>query len=396
MSSNNDVLGGLLGLGLLAAGGYAAYKIGQSNAQREAERRRLAQQNYLFDSYRSQQYAAQAEKRRKLEEAQAVFNEGVDFLQSGDAASAIHRLSRALRQFNAVVPESNTDGNAFRSTAHLLIGKASVSAKDFDAAIDSFNRSIELDDDSAEPFALRGLARAMKGDLGAASSDVDIAVRLDPGNEKLTELRDSLVQLRESASSTASTAPDSFNNTVFSTLHRRAVNQVIETVQEHLAEVAAMLETSGDYEGNVSIGVGLAVSLYVVQDVEAELIKVIANDDGELQLPATVIAYWQEKFARRQTAIFDDAFTGVSRMPRINGDSLRQVIAEMNQHESAIIGLPEFGEVVEDFDYEEQLTAKHVFTVGRMLRLPTESLGDVETALSPLRSNCFRSMLLPG
>jgi len=223
MSSNNDFVGGLLGLGLLASGGYAAYKIGQGNAQREAERRRLAQRNYLFDSYRSQQYAAQAEKRRKLEQVQTVFNEGVDFLQSGDAASAIHRLSRALRQFNAVVPESNTDGNGFRSTAHLLIGKASESAEDFDAAIESFNRAIEMDDDSAEPFALRGLVKAMKGDLRAATSDVDIAVRLDPGNEKLTELRDSLVQMRESASSPA--APDSFDNTVFSPLHCRAVQR---------------------------------------------------------------------------------------------------------------------------------------------------------------------------
>jgi len=169
---------------------------------------------------------------------------------------------------------------------------------------------------------------------------------------------------------------------------------VVETVQEHLADVAAMLKTSGDCEGNASIGVGLAVSLYVVQDVEAELIKVIANDDGDLELPPTVVAYWQEKLARKQTAIFDDVFTAVSRMPRINGTSLRQVIAEMNHHESGIIALPEFTEVVEDFDYEQQLTAKHVFTVGKMLRLPMESLSDVEDALNPLRSNCFRAMLI--
>jgi tetratricopeptide (TPR) repeat protein len=71
---------------------------------------------------------------------------------------------------------------------YYMSGTQMYNADNFDAAIENFNRAIELRSDQASFYEKRGLAREKKGDLGGAIADYDSAARLEPENSDYYEL----------------------------------------------------------------------------------------------------------------------------------------------------------------------------------------------------------------
>jgi tetratricopeptide (TPR) repeat protein len=71
---------------------------------------------------------------------------------------------------------------------YYTLGMQMYNADNYDAAIENFNRAIELRSDQGPFYEKRGLAREKKGDLDGAIADYNSAVRLEPENSNYYEL----------------------------------------------------------------------------------------------------------------------------------------------------------------------------------------------------------------
>lgn len=68
--------------------------------------------------------------------------------------------------------------------SHNNRGLSRLKIKDFDGAVNDFNKAVELDPRNAKVFFNRGIALARKGDFQKAIKDFEKAANLDPEMEK--------------------------------------------------------------------------------------------------------------------------------------------------------------------------------------------------------------------
>ena len=66
------------------------------------------------------------------------------------------------------------------TTEHIQMGKAKMSAQEYQAALDHFQIAISMEADHAEAYYLSGKVRSILGDFMKAGGDFRKAMQLDP------------------------------------------------------------------------------------------------------------------------------------------------------------------------------------------------------------------------
>lgn len=117
---------------------------------------------------------------RILDEHQAAWN----LLQSGELRNAERRFTALLRRANGFYP------------AHAGLGYAALARRDYDDAVEHFNRALSADPSYAPALAGRGQTYLAMGQRGQALASFDAALAADPS---LTSIRSAADVLRVQA-----------------------------------------------------------------------------------------------------------------------------------------------------------------------------------------------------
>ena len=113
--------------------------------------------------------AGSAKKEEPKNDAESVYNAGVDLLKKGDYAGAASKFGDAVEMKDDFAAAHNNLGYSLRMQG----------AQHYDAALKHYNRALELDPKLAQAYHYRGVLHALAGDEAAAKADHAKLVELD-------------------------------------------------------------------------------------------------------------------------------------------------------------------------------------------------------------------------
>lgn len=145
----------------------------------------------LFFVLSGQLWAAGSKKKEDTgDKAHAHYNRGIDLTAEGDFAGARAEFEKALEIKEEFAEAHNNLGYVLRRQG----------PDNFDAALNHYNRALELNSKLAEAYMYRGVLHTLAGDEAAAKKDHEALAGID------REMADQLMQVIASGEEPAGTA----------------------------------------------------------------------------------------------------------------------------------------------------------------------------------------------
>ena len=121
--------------------------------------------------------AGTPKKEKPKDTAESLYNTGIDHLKKGDYAGAAAKFGAAVEMKDDFAEAHNNLGYSLRKQG----------AEHYDAALEHYNRALELNPNLAQAYHYRGVLHALAGDEDAAKADH--AKLLDLDRELADELK---------------------------------------------------------------------------------------------------------------------------------------------------------------------------------------------------------------
>ena len=371
--SNNNLTNNLIKLGMVGLAGYGIYKGGQylvrkSEEQqrqriKEAQLERQAQQQMLEARYRAHE--------RTIQELQNSYQLGIEKLSNSDFGGALHTFRNTLVILKKV---GNAEGELVKiyGDIYRLISQAQLNLEDYQGAITSLDQSLGYSSNNPESYALRAIAKSYNNDIGGAKADIAIAISLAPKESRYQSIQEEIQR-------TQSQGTNELNEAIIR-LHEKTLAAVAVEYKKYFPRFIEIM--SHFVKEELVVPISMATQLYVVSDVEIQLVSSIPQMSHKL--PQIFVLYWQFKQNQKTLPVFDKLME-MFQLPEFQGEQMRNIFQSLfqsfHQKQEQLLAFPNFKSQLVNLDWIDQSAYKQAYSVVSAIDI-NES--QIDTVVPPI------------
>lgn len=355
--SNSNFGANAFKLGVAAALGYGAYKggkhlINKANeyAQTQEELKMLEQQQRVA----AQQHILQQQQLEQVaQHCQHQYNLVRSLLSDDDFGGALHASHKVISLLNQL-GEPNGELRTIYAEVYTLMGQAQLNLEDYSGAISSLDSSLVYDSDNAEGYALRAIAKMQNNDSGGAKTDIAIAISLAPEDSRYRSIQNEITRIE-------SHNTDRGEKNEIVRIHEKTIAAVANQIQEKGVDIVSAFNNI--VEEHLVLPLALVSQLYVISDLEMQLLSSIPQMEGEL--PKAFVDYWKFKQQQETLAVFNEiGGLFVQNYPQLESEAITSAVSQMHQQESQVLALPGLESQLANFEWIQRNAHKQAATVA--------------------------------
>lgn len=375
--SNNDWAGNLIKLGAAGLAGYGIYKGGEYLARKavehsqEQQRQRIREAQWRREAQQQRLDAQRREHEKVIQELQDSYDLGLEKLSNSDFGGSLHTFRKTLTILKRLGKAEGELATIY-ADIYRLMSEAQLHLEDYQGAITSLNQSLGYNSDNAESYALRAIAKSYNQDLGGAKADIAIAVSLAPEESRYQSIQEEIQQ-------TQSQSTNKLSGDILR-LHEKTLTAVAMEYKEYFPRFIEIM--SHLVEEELVVATALATQLYVVSDIEIQLVSSIPQMSHKL--PQIFVAYWQIKQNQKTLPVFDKLME-MFQLPEFQGEGMRNAFQSLfqsfHQKQEQLLALPSFESQLVNLDWIDQNAYKQAYSIASSIDI-NES--QIETVIHPV------------